>query len=357
MTTDSWRLSALLREAERNVLSWRSRMVVLIALAVLVGAGSAVFSTYEARSLNAQIEALRTQGRGVVVYTSLDSTNPVQISRASCEGLARIPGVERAGSVDYGFQGEGATQSVFDAVTRDVPQIGPDTQLLRVSTTLLPKLRDHQTLTGSAIARAQGSTRILVEGTSVETTTLESQPAGLSVNSALILPLDAGTVATDKCIVVLDARTTAASAMDSLGSRLRTSGGEMTRAEELNSPIDPVTIFQGRATRFLPLLLAAVGALIAGVLNLLRSSELAAYRMSGTSARSLGVMLLFEQLLVCGLGAVSATAALWVLRNDLVSFASSLSWAVAGFCLWVVIAGILSVPVLLRRPNRLAKDR
>lgn len=360
MRPDRWHFHAIFREANRNVFSWRSKMAPLLVLAILLGTGSVLFGAWESQGLKTQLADLQMRGRGVITFTSLEEQNPTAIGRSSCEALSEFSEVERAGSLYFGPKSPiGSNSSVFveSQVTRDIPQIGPSIWLFRASNTLIPELRDHTTVTGSAIAVASGSTRIVLDGVSVETATLAKQPEGVRVNSNVVLPMDATITATDTCIAVLAPFQNSMETMPKLAAYLSVSGGAMTFAETLSSPIDPVSLFLVRSTQYLAVALGILGAVTAFILNQLRASEFAAYRMSGTSARSLTLITTIEHGLITAVAAVAATATTLVVQNDLLAPIATLERTIAGLLIWWAAASITTLAITLRKPSRLAKDR
>lgn len=351
MARDKWPPSLLAREALVNVSSWRSKSAVLVILTVLVGSVFPLFMVREATSLAVQLDSLVAEGRGVVIFTSYSSDMSARITRASCEHLADATGVQRAGLLEYPDPKKGQTASVM------VMELGGKTSLAHASVTLFPQLRLYGALVGSAINTHAGPTSLSVGGAAVRAAPLATQPEGISVNSTLVLPLEATTATGDTCIAVLDPTVNAEELMPLLHSRLNILDNPIRASEQLERNLDPLSIYLDRPTRFLPLLLAAVGALTAAVLNQLRASEFAAYRMSGTTRRSLALIVFLEQGLITGLGLTSALATTLVVRDQLLSPLSTACWAFAAFGLWWILAITLTIPILLRRPSRLAKDR
>lgn len=92
-------------------------------------------------------------------------------------------------------------------------------------------------------------------------------------------------------------------------------------------------------------------------LNRVRTGEWAAYRMSGTSPRSLFVLLSLEQALLAGCLALSGALPTLAAASSLVSPVATAGIVLAAAALWVIAGVVMSVDLPLRQPTNLAKDR
>lgn len=344
MQRDGWSLPALAREAVRNVFAARSKLFIIALLAIIAGTAMSLFLAFEANAFRERLAGLDAQGRNLVVFSSASQEKPAQISRASCERLAGAPSVERAGLLIAG-------PSVIAI------QLGQSVTTLQASTSLFPQLRVHQALIGSALKQPAGGGMVTTDRGVLETVRAAPQPEGLSSNSSIVLPLDPAVIRGDTCIAVLQPFAQAAQVIPTLAAQLDAEGGALLGAEATKQTLDPIALHLERTTRYLPLLIGLAGALIAGLANQLRAGELAVYRLSGTSRRSLAMILLLEQALIAGLGMTAATAALAATAPYLVSVPASFAWVLAGFALWLLAAAVFSIPVVARSALSMAKDR
>lgn len=344
MLTDDWRPSLLVREATRNVFGWGSRRLPALILAAAIGLAHVMFLAYQTQELEDRLADLALKGRNVLTIASASQDAEAAVSRASCEGLTDHPEVQHAGL----FQADGL---------RDVVQIGPGVPLVHASTTLVPGLARADAVVGSALREPAERFGLLVDGQLLNATVGEATPDGVDVNSAVVVPLDPATRTGTACVIVLDAFADQDEAAVRLAAELHAERNPVSGRAQLRETLDPIALFQNRPERFLPLVLGLVGALLCGLQNRLRSSELAVYRLSGTSPRSLGVVLVVEQLLIAGVAVASGSLAALVLSPRLLDPTVPVLWSVGAGALWVAGATLLSVDLPFRRPTDLAKDR
>lgn len=123
-------------------------------------------------------------------------------------------------------------------------------------------------------------------------------PPGIGADAVVLRPLSPLDVSGSTCFAVLDRLADAQSAIPLLQAQLVVSGGAVVGNPQLRLPLDSVTVFLQRPTIYAPVALGILGGVIAGIVTLLRSSELAAYRFAGTSPRSLLIILTMEQMLM-----------------------------------------------------------
>lgn len=346
MDTDRWRLTHLVREVARNVLNARSRPALLLFLAVIFGVGGIGYAAAESHALANQLAAEQAAGRNIISFGALDPNEPVLIDRASCDQLTEIAGVTRAGLVQL-------------ATSRDFLQLGTNVPVLAASQTLFPALRDGVVLVGSALRppAATDFTLATTEGTLMQARVNHAEPTGLNSNSVVVVPLTPGTTSTSACIAVLDQRADASLLTPILTARLHTAGGQIV-AQPANSPaIDPVKAYLSRPGQYVPLILGLVGGLATGLVNRSRTSELAAYRLSGTSARSSALLLGLETALIAGVTATSAVAAILALHDRIQTPLATACIALAGAATWWLTGILATIDIPFRNAISLAKDR
>ena len=348
MQRDAWRAGPLVHESVRNVADWRARLFPTLVLAVVGGAALASLSCLESAALQDQLSALRLDGRLVVAISSADPQQPVAISRASCEGLVDQPDVDRAGIVTAaGFY--------------DVPQLGANVPVAAASTTLFPELTGATALVGSALRPPGADFHLTLPSGVALAHVMPVQPKGVDTNSGVVVALTPSTTSGPSCRVVLSTLASSAEAVPRVVAALQVVGSKpVTANSAFQDNIDPIHQYLTRTSRNLPLLLGVLGGFAAAVINRVRLSEFAAYRLSGTSGRSLGLQIALEQLLIGGVLA-SSTALAGAVAVGLLGYPASLSSIVlAGFAaagVWVLVTALFTLDIPLRRPTDLAKDR
>lgn len=345
---DAWTLSLLVREAVRNVLARRSRLFPVVALAILLGSAQVAVAAHQSQSFAAQVEALQQKGRNVLSITSGETPT---IDRQSCEALTTLDAVTRAGI------------RTENAPTVDFSQLGPNIPLRSVSTTLVPELSTHDIIVGRGLAKASqlgGASTFSLAGETGQVLDAYVSPtlgAEMSSTSALFVAADPSVTLATTCIVVLDRRADARQVLPVALASLTVDGPSVTGSTLMNETVNVTDLYLKRVERWLPLLLGVIGGLAVAAISGLRSSELAAYRLSGTSPRSLGMLLAFEQLLVAGLFVTASTITALLLRADLTSAAATVGWSIAAGMAWLVCGALAGLPVLRRAPTDMAKDR
>ncbi|GAA2518599.1 hypothetical protein [Rarobacter incanus] len=348
MQRDKWRIGPLIHEAVRNVFDIRAKLFPALVLAALAGSGLATISAIEASGLQTQLADLQLDGRLVYNYTSQDPEIPVKIDRQSCEALTNQAGVERAGLViNSGFF--------------DVPQLGTGVMISRASATLFPELHQAGALVGSALRDPGPDFNLQLPDGFVSTATImPEQPKGIDTNSSVIVPLDVLDTTGGSCRVIFNSYSDTKEAADRALASLRVEGSAPLAANSAyQENINPITTYLSRVSRFLPLLIGLLGGFAAAVIDRVRLSEFAAYRLSGTSGRTLAALILTEQALLGGTLASAAAAGSVVtgllgypISPDAVvlsGLASGLTWTIAG-CLF-------TIDIPWRQPTNLAKDR
>ncbi|QDB80566.1 hypothetical protein FE251_15210 [Georgenia wutianyii] len=131
----------------------------------------------------------------------------------------------------------------------------------------------------------------------------------------------------------------------------------MQHSQLLTATSDPALNYLERLSRWLPLLLGLLGAIATAIVTRLRSSELAVYRMSGTSPTSLMTLLTLETLLIAGIAALSAATAPLALPAHYIDPAVPVLWGIGLAGTWAVVTLAMSLDLAVRHPSDLAKDR
>jgi len=319
-------------------------MAPLIVLAVVMGLAAVAFSSFQSASFVDRLAEQKMAGRNVLVIAAADQRRPVTIQRASCERLSEASTVDRSGLLKR-------------TTNSDFIQLGARIPVVEASVTLFPQLDEYDLLIGSKLGSQTKAFFVKIGSATASAHTIAQQPTGVDTNSAVVTGLRAGTNSGSICVVVLSDLTTAERNRAIILSQLSSSGGPLSATQVFTDTSDPINDFKNRPDRLLPLVLGFLGGLCGGILNRLRSSEIAAYRLSGTSARSLFVILAAEQSLISGLFAASAAgAALWLGGTPSTVWAGIL-WAVSGAMIWVTVSSLSTIDLPLRQPPSLAKDR
>ncbi len=346
----NWRWAGLVREAAKNAVDWRSRQLIVLVTAVVVGLAVSLFSAMEWVSLQRDLDTLRDNGRNIVVFNSTDINNPASIDIGSCEALGDQAGVVRSGArIALG--------------TVDSRQLGPGVPLFSASTTLFPDLNEHTILVGSALGLPAGTANVeVLDGAGNSTVSagfvLDTEPQGLEANGAIIERLPPGVETTELCVVELDRFASVHDMIPTLAASLESGGGEFSGNAAMNETFDTVAAYLARPSRFLPVLAGLVGALLASVMLVMRSSELAAYRLSGTSRAALAQLLMLEQLLTSGV--LVAFGSLGLLLCGLAGRLPPVDdfvWIWLAGLSWGVTFGVSALVGTRRNPADLARDR
>ncbi len=342
---DGWSINALAREAIRNVFAHQSRLLFVTLVAIVAGSVLAMALAFDANSFRNRLTDLDLKGRNLVSLISADPNVTAEIDRDSCEALTDTPGVERAGFI-------------VAAGSTEVIQLGQPTNTVFASTSLFPQLQRSQALVGSAFGQQPQRSGTITTGLGhFSATKAIAQPEGLNTNSSLILPLSPSTTSAAECFAVLTPYAQAQTVIPFLVSQLDAQGAPIVGREATKQTMDPIALFLDRPTRFLPIVIGLAGALVAGLGIRLRAAEFATYRLSGTSPRSLGILVFFEQAVVAGVGVAVGSLSLAFLAKYLISVPAAFLWIASGFLLWLTAASLMSLPLLKRDALAMAKDR
>lgn len=345
MQRDRWHVGMLAREAVRNVFGRGSRMLAILALAVLAGAGSSAYIALETQTMRQEIHDLAADGRNVLVFSALSSDAPTRIERASCEALADQHGVHHAGILET-------------AGELDVLPVGTRLPTRRASTTLFPELAADGLLVGRNLSDRSSHPFTVRAGQDLATAVhAKPHPEDLGTGSSITLPPRPSDTTSERCIVILDAFSDVDAALPAVAAQLKVTQNPVSGAELLTATNDPVTDYLQRPSRWFPLLLGLLGAIATAITTRLRASEIAVYRMSGSSPLSVMTLLSLETLLITGTAALSATAASLALAAHYLDPAIPMLWGIALAGTWALIALATSLDLAARRPSDLAKDR
>jgi uncharacterized membrane protein (UPF0136 family) len=342
-----WRQTLLLRESVANVFDPRSRHAFVVGAAAILGLAISFLLVTEWEGLESDLAELRADGRNVAVFQGALAEAPVAISVRSCAALADLPGVVRAGSVDYG---ESTTFA----------QLGPLVPVHEVSPDLVPALASHAAVIGSALVSAPGPMPLRApDGQVLDALVAEPEPSGMAgLNSAVAIPLSGARTTTDTCVAELSRFADSDATVPLLAAALDVSGGELIAGTLLRESYDVLGAYRERPERFLPLGLAVLGGALSIVLLRTRSSELAAYRLSGTSRADLAALLLWEQTATSGV--LVAFGGTGLLLQGLVGRSvqpDDFLWVWVAGLAGMVLMGGFAVLGLRGSPADLARDR
>lgn len=342
---DQWSFAALLVEAWRNLLSARSRVFPVLLLAVAAGVVAAASMIFSSVTFTSLMQSRFTEGRTVLVFEAGARESPVTISRVSCERLSEIAGVRASGFV------------LAEGRSNYLPG-GAEVPVNRVSTTILHALSDGYAVFGPNLLTPSGATFRYTSGGDVLTGVQGSpQPEGVPTNSAVSVPLRATDHSASACTVVLAPFAQPEHAIPALRAALEMSGGDVVARRVSNDTINPLDQYLNRAERFLPLLLGLGGGLVQALINRTRRFELAAYRLSGTSQRSLLVLLCVEAAIAAGAVAASFSGLALLAAGELRGLLAPALSAVAMAAMWFVTSVTASLPVANASAAELARDR
>lgn len=346
MAHDQWSLRMLSREAVKNIFSPVARLFPVIAVAVLLGAVQSALIVHESDLLIATLADLQMRGRNVVVSAPRSAESPSTVTRQSCEGLASYPQVVNAGLVQPGDPA-------------DFLELGSLVPVQAASTTLVPDLATHDAVIGSALSPGVHIAKKLrmPSGQVLHAAVGTPQPAGVPVNSVLSVPLDVDTSTGVYCVVVFDPLIPPSTALEIVVADLQVIGDPLYTSSPFVESVDVVSTYLTRPERFLPVGIALSAGFSTFAMSGFRSSEFAAYRLSGTTRRSLMIIVMLEQAMIAGFYLSSATASSLALGTRLTDPSVPVLWAVVGALAWTLSAGSAAAASSLRRASDLAKDR
>lgn len=339
MSARGWRHAALVRESLLNTVHRGSALWLLVVLAVLLGSGAAAFALVQHRAFEDLLESQNVQGRGVVMLGSGSADAVAEIERASCEGLAQRSDVLRSGIV-------------LPLGRVDLPTLGADILVLGASERLLPALSAHEAVIGPALGADAGPTRMLLGGRPVDALVAGGGVPTSGMESAVTVGLAPEVRSGPHCLVELVPLARVRDVASELVLALRSDSRDLVAHHALQEPADLLDMHARRVVRFLPVVLGALGGVCALLVNWLRSSAFAAYRLSGTRRGEVFLLVVLEQSVVAGVFATSGVLAVVVTGGP----PATGLWILIGALVWVATAP-LSWLAAGRNPFRMAKDR
>ncbi len=340
---DRWTTKALVREAVRNIRTSRRRLWPLLSFAVVAGVALAILAAVESVQLRSDLATLALSGRNVVVFGSASEV-PASIDRNSCDRLAASPSVERAGAILSSRRGP-------------ILPLGGAIPMVPVSATLLPELKNADAVVGSALSSGSQIRTIMVDGIPLSAARGLPQPEGIPVNQAVAVAAPVTVVSVERCVVVLSAGADQEVMIPLLAAQLVVDGAPPTGAAVLTEPIDRIAAYYERLTRWLPLVVGALGGLITAGIAATRSNEFAAYRISGTSRRSLLLIYGIEAAILAGVMGTSASLASVALAGWISDVAATGFGALAGAGSWLVAALMGFLPLNSQSVLTVTKER
>lgn len=337
-----WRVDALLREAVVSATTSGARARLMLTTAVLVGVMLAGLQLNDWRSLTQQIRAADVMGRSVVTL-SAPPQGSAEVATRSCEGLISLGGVEAAGVV------------ISDGRS-SYAQLGTGIATARASSTLIPELRAADLAIGSALETGTEGTLTSPSGDVLSYERVAPQPAGIDVNSTVLSPLRKEDSTALACIVRLSSFARVEDYVPLLLSSLQSTGSPLV-ARTFTEAVDPISAYSSRITSWAPVVGGLVCALLGLIMLFTRGSEIAAYRMSGTSIREVLAIRSVEQALYAAVLWCSATLAMIPMSGFLgTPIGVGAAAGIAAFT-WVVVYPLGAVLFLRRDPTALARDR
>ncbi|NYD75606.1 hypothetical protein [Leifsonia soli] len=304
----------------------------------------AVFPAVEADNFSVAMRDLSKAGRNVLVFESADPEQPIRVTRASCESLTDIDGVNRAGVV-------------VPWTSMSFIQLGRDVDVLQVSPSLIPQLRESGAVVGAALADGRRTIALEwpVQGV-IQAVAAREQPPGLDTNSAVVVAADAGMSVASSCTVILEPLASARRLITIVSATLQVEGTLSVR-RTFEEGRDAIEEFAQRPGRVIPVILGAIFGSGAGLMTRMRRSEIAVYRLTGSAPSTVALLLTLEHLTLAGLAATAAVAGSLLLLPHFVSPLSQLAICSAAALGWALVAIALSVDLAFRNPLGLAKDR
>lgn len=344
---DQWRERSLVSEAVANVISPGSKLRRAAMAGIVLGLALVGFRFMELSSFQAQIDSLAMAGRNLVVLQGTTPERHPRISRGSCESLSATSGVLRSGPL-------------VEISRNTFPQLGPSIPVFGSGPTLFPELSSSDAVVGAELIALKGGQRLnlVLNDQTFQSRIGKPLPSGIPVNSSVVVGLDANAKHVDRCYVFLDQRQEVSTASPALIARLHVHDQPVTATSVFPDSLDPYAQYRARPTAPLPNSIgAALGVLVAFTASL-RSSELAAYRLSGTNALSLFRLLAYESIVVSGLFWMSGSLGLlFISELNFTERIGLLASLLAAAAVAVLVSMTFSVFQCRRSPMELSKDR
>lgn len=301
-------------------------------------------ASIEDRTLNATLREQYLAGRNTLLFASGDQDKEAAISLSSCARLADLPGVVSAGPVQF-------------LGVDDIVQLGPRVSVMATTASLVPELAMSDAVVGSELSfdgpRRLGGTLVgglvAVHGSPIA--------AGVPTGSSVAVLVDPSSGTAGLCIATLDERQNVDDAIPTLMAALDTTGPPILGKRQVSPQFDPIVDYDNRQGRWFPLVSGLVLGAIGAALLLFRGSEIAAYRLSGTSRFNMLGILMLEQVALVGCYGVAGLCAIATLQADLISPRAVALRLAQGSSAWMLLFPVLAVCSVLRNPIDQAKDR
>lgn len=337
-----WRSEAAIREGVLNAFSAGGRSLVMLLFAAIIGAGAVAFHTYQWQRLIENVTEAEDAGRDVVILSGPPGSL-IEIDSESCEQLSQLSGVKASGVL------------IADGRTW-IDQAGAALLVFAASPTLIHELSGSEAVIGASVKAADaGRLTGLADGIR-NYTRAEARPAGIDINSGVVIPRSVHDTTAPACVIQLERFADAHGLSVALTSCLSAAGSPIV-VQRVAESYDIIGNYIERPERFLPLGLGAIGALLGLTALRARGSEIAAYRLSGTSVLDMYRIVLAEQSVYAGIHWTTAAAATWTLATWTGSDVATIAWAGAASLTWMAFFAMGSLPLVARDPTALAKDR
>jgi len=344
MARRGWRPLLSLREAFRNLLAPSARSAIVVVLVVasafllLVGAVQD-----DDRLLNVLDDQTRL-GENTLVFGSSEPSNAQRISVTSCEALTGQKGVTRAGPIEF-------------VGLDDVTQLGPSVSVMATTRSLVPELKDALAVVGvsfdlSTPGYLHGDLLgnvLAVPGSSVA--------GGIPTETAVAVEMSPAQRSAPQCLAVIDPRYDTQEALTVMGSSLDVENGPLVSHSYVASQYDAIAAYLDRQGRWFALIVGVALAVIGAIGTRFRNSEIASYRLTGTSRTDMLFILTLEQAILAGVFLLIGTIDVVAIQRELVSPRSHVIQLLEGACVWIALYPVLALPSVLQDPIRQAKDR
>lgn len=341
---DHWSLRAALREAVKNVLLPSGRSLAGLGLSVLLGSALVLSAVNDDSRFERVLRSQTRVGTHTVVIGANKADEAARVSTRSCSGLVHVTGVLVAGPLQL---------LGLDRVY----QLDTHVAIVATSTSLLPALLATQAIVGSALPfdrpRPIAGSRLA----RVLATPGVPLAGGIPADSAVVVRLDPRVEVAGLCVAVLDPRVSPPTILPALAASVHSSGAPVLARVAAVAQVDPIADYRDRPRRLIPLACAALLCLWATALLRFRASEIAAYRLSGTSKPDMMLILALEQVVLAGVFSSAALASIVITRSQLVSARAVMLWTLTGVCLWLGAFPVLAIKSAYGKATELAKDR
>lgn len=355
MISHRWALRSAWNESVANLRAGGGRARTLLLLAVVLGGlAAAVVDADWARLEETQNRIEEVGGNTIIV--AADAAADTGLSTADCAGLNDLWFVRASGHMDL------LDPVAFSQLGNvSMPVVALDQSLIQLAARS-PRLEGTPQI---GLDGSLGTTLPFVLSTTTEPPTLYAADPirwlvpGIDLTGTVVIV--EGPVArerTQSCVTLVDPRVPLQWSMRVITAAISASGPAPTTRVASTTSIDVVDQFTSRPTRFVPLIAALILAFALGLVLRSRSSEIGAYRLSGTSPGDMALILIGEATLICGLFLLSGcTGVLTLAVTHGPDRMSSLPMMFLGALIAVLTSGLTSLRFGTRDVLVLAKDR